>query len=306
MVRPLLITVVGPTAIGKTRLAVSLARHFETEVISADSRQFFREMSIGTAVPTEEEQEGIQHHFVQHISVEQPYSVGDFERDALELINQLSTRHTTLIMAGGSGLYADAVLYGLDPFPEVDKGVREALMTTLEQEGLSALQQELKESDPEYYNKVDLQNPHRLIRALEVIRSSGLPFSSFRNKAKVDRPFASVLIGLKADREVIYERINQRVDQMMEQGLEEEARALYPLRELNALQTVGYKELFAYFDGEISREMAVDRIKQNTRRFAKRQLTWFRKNKEIQWFDHDSSLEEVVGFIEQYRGGLGG
>ena len=301
----LLITVVGPTAIGKTRWAVSLAKHYNTEVISADSRQFFKEMSIGTAAPTVEEQDGVPHHFVHHLSVEQPYSVGDFEQDALNLIAERSADHSVLIMAGGSGLYVDAVLYGLDHFPEVEAGIREDLVRTLDNEGLAALQTELQRTDPEYYKKVDLQNPQRIVRALEVIRSSGQPFSSFRKRAKDKRPFASVLIGLKADREVIYERINQRVDQMMEQGLEKEARALYPLRELNALQTVGYKELFAYFDGEISREMAVDRIKQNTRRFAKRQLTWFRKNKDIKWFDHDSSLEEVVGFIEQYRGGLG-
>ena len=301
----LLITVVGPTAIGKTRWAVSLAKHYNTEVISADSRQFFKEMSIGTAAPTVEEQDNVPHHFVHHLSVEQPYSVGDFEQDALNLIAERSADHSVLIMAGGSGLYVDAVLYGLDHFPEVEAGIREDLVRTLDNEGLAALQTELQRTDPEYYKQVDLQNPQRIIRALEVIRSSGQPFSSFRKRAKDERPFASVLIGLKADREVIYERINQRVDQMMEQGLEKEARALYPLRELNALQTVGYKELFAYFDGEISREMAVDRIKQNTRRFAKRQLTWFRKNKDIKWFDHDSSLEEVVGFIEQYRGGLG-
>ena len=294
-----LISIVGPTAIGKTSLSIDLAKAFETEIISADSRQFFREMNIGTAVPSSEELAAAPHHFIQHISVEDAYSVGDFERDALQKLEQLFQRHDKVIMVGGSGLYVDAVTKGLDEFPEIDPQIRISLNDLFAAEGLPALQKQLSQLDPEYYSEVDTENPHRLIRALEVSLGTGKPYSSFRKKKAAQRPFKSVLIGLTADREVIYDRINRRVDLMLEQGLLEEAKALAGKKHLNALNTVGYKELFAFLEGRCSLEEAVEEIKKNTRRFAKRQLTWFRKNPEIHWFDHITPTEEIIDMIKK-------
>ena len=294
-----LISIVGPTAIGKTSLSIDLAKAFETEIISADSRQFFREMTIGTAVPSSEELAAAPHHFIQHISVEDAYSVGDFERDALQKLEQLFQRHNKVIMVGGSGLYVDAVTKGLDEFPEIDPQIRISLNDLFAAEGLPGLQRQLSQLDPEYYSEVDTENPHRLIRALEVSLGTGRPYSSFRQKKAAQRPFKSVLIGLTADREVIYDRINRRVDLMMEQGLLEEAKALAGKKHLNALNTVGYKELFAFLEGRCSLEEAVEEIKKNTRRFAKRQLTWFRKNPEIHWFDHTTPTEEIIDMIKK-------
>lgn len=294
-----LISIVGPTAIGKTSLSIDLAKAFETEIISADSRQFFQEMNIGTAVPSSEELAAAPHHFIQHISVEDTYSVGDFERDALQKLEQLFQRHNKVIMVGGSGLYVDAVTKGLDEFPEIDPQIRISLNDLFAAEGLPALQRQLSQLDPEYYSEVDTENPHRLIRALEVSLGTERPYSSFRQKKAAQRPFKSVLIGLTADREVIYDRINRRVDLMMEQGLLEEAKALAGKKHLNALNTVGYKELFAFLEGRCSLEETVEEIKKNTRRFAKRQLTWFRKNPEIHWFDHTTPTEEIIDMIKK-------
>ena len=289
-----LIVVVGPTAIGKTKLGIGLAKHFKTEVISSDSRQFFKEMRIGTAVPSQEELSEVPHHFIQHKSIHQSYSVGDFEKEALLLIDKLFQTNDYVVMVGGSGLYTDAVVHGLDEFPEVPSEIRVALNTKMEEEGIESLQEELKEKDPSYYNRVDLMNPHRLIRALEICRATGLPYSSFLKKASAKRSFETIYVGITAEREVIYDRINQRVDLMIQDGLLEEVKSLYNHRHLNALQTVGYKEIFRFLDGEIELEFALEEIKKNTRRFAKRQLTWLRKNPEILWVNHDAKPEEVI------------
>ncbi|NER13320.1 tRNA (adenosine(37)-N6)-dimethylallyltransferase MiaA [Leptobacterium flavescens] len=294
-----LISVIGPTAIGKTALAIKLAQYFNTEIISADSRQFFKEMRIGTAVPSAEELKSANHHFIQHISIFDEYSVGDFEKDALKKLEDLFKVHDTVIMVGGSGLYVDAVLKGLDHFPEVDPQIREELQKDLEENGIEHLQKRLKELDKSYYEKVDLQNPHRLIRALEICIGSGRPYSSFLKNTSKERPFTAVKVGLTAERPIIYDRINRRVDIMIKEGLLEEAKALYPHKELNALQTVGYKELFQYFEGTWSEEFAVEEIKKNTRRFAKRQLTWYRKNPEVLWFDFEAPFDKIIAGIEE-------
>ena len=297
MKKKVLLAVVGPTAIGKTALGIQLAKHFDTEILSADSRQFFKEMEIGTAVPSQEELAQVPHHFIQHKSIFEPYSVGDFEKEAMTVLDGLFQQKDKVVMVGGSGLYVDAVVHGLDEFPEVDPDIRTALNQKLEKNGLSSLQEELKLKDPTYYKIVDLENPHRLIRALEVCRASGQPFSSFLNRPKPKRPFKTLYVGLEAPREVIYERINQRVDLMMQAGLLEEAERLYPHKTLNALQTVGYKELFEYLDGHCTLEFAVSEIKKNTRRFAKRQLTWLRKNKDILWIPYNGETEKVLQII---------
>lgn len=294
MSQKILLAVVGPTAIGKTSLGILLAKHFETEIVSADSRQFFKEMEIGTAVPSPSELNTATHHFIQHKSIFEPYSVGDFEREAMELLETLFQKHDIVVMVGGSGLYMDAVVNGLDEFPEVDPEIRTTLDQKLQQEGLEFLQNELKDRDPEYYNTVDLENPHRLIRALEVCIAAGKPYSSFLDQDKPKRPFKTLYIGLEAPRNIIYERINARVDHMMEAGLLGEVKKLYPHRKLNALQTVGYKELFEYIDGHCSLESAVSEIKKNTRRFAKRQLTWLRKNEGILWVEYDAEPNNMI------------
>ena len=279
-----LLTIVGPTAIGKTSLAIDLALHFGTEIISCDSRQFFKEMSIGTAVPSAKELAQANHHFIQHKSIFESYSVGDFERDAITLLTELFQRNDVVIMVGGSGLYADAVLYGLDDFPEVSTEVRNELNTHYQVQGIAYLQTKLKDLDPIQYERMDIQNPQRMLRALEVCIASGKPYSSFLNKKKILRDFANVTIGITAEREVVYERINRRVELMLEEGLLIEAQRLFPYKELNALQTVGYRELFDFLEGKTSLDFAVEEIKKNTRRFAKRQYTWFHKNKDIHWF----------------------
>jgi tRNA dimethylallyltransferase len=294
-----LVSIIGPTAIGKTAVAIELARHFSSEIISADSRQFFREMEIGTAVPSEEELASVKHHFIGHKSIFENYSVGDFEREAIQNINGLFKKHDILFLVGGSGLYVDAISKGLDDFPKTDPKIREGLNQRFQEEGLKPLQEELKKRDPEYHGKVDLENPHRLIRALEICIGTGKPYSSFLNQKKEKRPFQTLKIGLDAPRETIYSRIEKRVDMMMENGLLEEAKRLLPHKNLNALNTVGYKELFQYLEGEISLESAVSEIKKNTRRFAKRQMTWFKKDPEITWFPYDGPVSEIIGFIGQ-------
>lgn len=289
-----LITVVGPTAIGKTSLAIELANGFNTEIISSDSRQFYKEMQIGTAVPSPEELQLAKHHFIQHISIHDLYSVGDFERQAMRCLNDLFQTHDIVVMAGGSGLYNKAIVEGLDHFPKVDAGIRKELNRQLAEKGIAVLQEQLQTLDPVSYSTIDLQNPHRIIRALEISIGTGKPFSSFLNLNQQQRSFTTIKIGLTAERSVIYERINRRVDIMMENGLLDEAKSLYPHRYLNALQTVGYKELFQYIDGEISLEFAVSEIKKNTRRFAKRQLTWLNKEQDIHWFDFQTPHQQIT------------
>ncbi|WP_299486472.1 tRNA (adenosine(37)-N6)-dimethylallyltransferase MiaA [uncultured Allomuricauda sp.] len=295
-----LIAVVGPTAIGKTKLGIQLAEHFNTEVVSADSRQFFREMNIGTAVPSEEELNTVPHHFIQHKSIFEPYSVGDFEKDVLATLDKIFKIKDHAVIVGGSGLYVDAVIKGLDEFPKVKPQLRETLNQKFKEEGLPYLQKELLSKDPEYYAIVDIENPHRLIRALEICMTTNQPYSSFLNQKKAVRMFDSLYVGIDADREVIYERINNRVDLMMEAGLLTEAEKLYPNRHLNALQTVGYRELFQYFDGNFTLDFAISEIKKNTRRFAKRQLTWLRKNNSILWVGYDDEPEAIASKIKQH------
>ncbi|OEY71506.1 tRNA (adenosine(37)-N6)-dimethylallyltransferase MiaA [Salegentibacter salarius] len=293
-----LINIVGPTAIGKTSLAIQLANKFDTEIISADSRQFYKEMRIGTAVPSADELQAAKHHFIQHISIEDNYNVGDFESEAIQKLDELFQNNNIVIMVGGSGLYTKSVLEGLDYFPEVSLEIRQELNLKLEKEGLDTLQQQLHKLDPDYYKIVDLENPHRVIRALEVCISSGNPYSSYLNQPKKKRNFTAISIGLSADREIIYDRINERVDLMIDEGLLDEAEGLFTKRELNALNTVGYKELFAFLEGKDSLETAVSEIKKNTRRFAKRQLTWFRKDRETNWFEYKTPVEEIQQFID--------
>lgn len=294
-----LITIVGPTAIGKTALSIQLANTFNASIISCDSRQFFKEMTIGTAVPEPEELNTAKHYFIQNRSVFEPYNVGEFERDALKKLEQLFKENPIQIMVGGSGLYVDAVLKGLDYFPEVDSKIRENLALKLEKDGIEVLQQQLKELDIETYNAIALDNPHRIMRALEICIGSGIPYSTFKNKPKKPRNFHNIKIGLNADREIIYTRINQRVDSMIANGLIEEAKSLYSHKNLNALQTVGYRELFSFFDGIFTKEFAVSEIKKNTRRFAKRQLTWFKRDENILWFDYLTAFETIKNTIKK-------
>lgn len=295
-----LVAIVGPTGIGKTSLSIALARKFNTEILSADSRQFYKEMNIGTAAPTAEELQAAPHHFIHNISIREEYSVGDFERDALQKTDDLFKHHSILILVGGSGLYVKSLLEGLDNFPEVDPAIREELNLQLAEKGLDPLKEKLQQLDPHHYARIDKENPHRVIRALEICLGTGRPYSSFLEGPKPTRNFKTIKIGLTAPREIIYNRINKRVDIMMDEGLLEEAKRLYPLRELNALNTVGYKELFSFLDGNCSLEEAIEEIKKNTRRFAKRQLTWFRKEKDINWFDYRTPAEEIREFIEKH------
>jgi len=294
-----LITVVGPTAIGKTALSILLAKHFKSDIISCDSRQFFKEMKIGTAVPEKAELAAATHHFIQNKSIFEAYNVGQFERDTLKKLATLFQENSVQIMVGGSGLYVDAVLNGLDAFPRVAPSIREKLNLELESKGLESLQNRLKELDIETYKNIAIDNPQRVIRALEVCIGSGTPYSTFKNKPKTPRNFTSIKIGLEAERPSIYDRINLRVDRMLENGLLEEAKALHEYKQLNALQTVGYRELFSFFEGEVTQEFAVSEIKKNTRRFAKRQLTWFKRDKETLWFDSLTDIEKIITDISE-------
>ena len=294
-----LISVVGATAIGKTSLSIQLAKHFNADIISCDSRQFYKEMSIGTAVPSSEELAAAPHHFIQNRSIFDDYSVGDFEKDALQKLNELFKKNNIVIMVGGSGLYANAVIDGLDYFPEVDAQIRIDLNKKLEKGKLEELQNQLKELDIDSYTTIEIENPHRLIRALEICIGSGLPYSSFKKKDKKQRNFKALKIGLTADREIMYDRINQRVDIMMNLGLLDEAKKLFPNKHLNALQTVGYRELFGYFEGEFTLDFAISEIKKNTRRFAKRQVTWNKKDLDIHWFDYTSKPETIIEKLQK-------
>ncbi|TDS11124.1 tRNA (adenosine(37)-N6)-dimethylallyltransferase MiaA [Sphingobacterium paludis] len=296
--RKKLIAVVGPTAVGKTAMAIRLAQHFNTEILSADSRQFYREMSIGTAKPSEEELEQAKHHFIDSHSIATAYSAGDYERDALALLKGLFETRDIVVMVGGSGLFVRALCEGLDDLPRAPAEVRETLNKLYEEQGIAALQEKLRLLDPSYFQSADVQNPQRVIRALEVIDATGLPFSSFHGKMQSARPFDIITVGLHMEREQLYERINQRVDQMMADGLLEEVRTLLAYRDKPALLTVGYAELFAYLDGDITLEEAVARIKQNTRRYAKRQITWFKKYGNTQWFT-SSEWGSLLRYIEE-------
>ncbi|MDM1464769.1 tRNA (adenosine(37)-N6)-dimethylallyltransferase MiaA [Myroides odoratimimus] len=293
-----LIVVIGPTAIGKTALGIKLAQHFNTNIISCDSRQFYKEMAIGTAVPSKEELAAAPHHFIQNISIHDTYSVGDFEREALAKLDELFTDNPVQVMVGGSGLFVNAILNGLDDFPDVDPSVREQLNQDLAEKGLPYLQNMLKELDPIHYEKVAIDNPQRVTRALEICIGTGKPYSSFLNIKQHTRNFTPIVIGLEADREKMYERINKRVDIMLDNGLLKEAQDLYPYRDNNALQTVGYRELFAYFDNEFTLEFAIEEIKKNTRRFAKRQITWFKRTPDVMWFDYLTAPEQILKAVE--------
>jgi len=281
------LTVEGPTAVGKTAFAIALAQAYKTVVLSADARQCYREMRIGVARPSPEELALVPHYFVADRSLHEPLSAGSFEREALALLAELHLDHRVVVVAGGSGLYVQSLLEGLDRFPPVPENVRSETRTLLERGGLEALQGALKKEDPAYAAEVDLQNPHRLLRALEVCRAAGRPYSSFRLQRLAARPFQTLRLVLHRDREELYQRIERRVDQMMAAGLEAEARALYALRRLSPLDTVGYRELFRYFEGEFSLEQAVGEIKKNTRRYAKRQETWLRGQTDLIPFDPD-------------------
>ncbi len=305
-----LITIIGPTAIGKTSLSIALAKHFNCEIVSCDSRQFFKEMTIGTAVPSPEELTLAKHHFIQDKSIFENYTVGDFEKEALMKIEELFKTNDYVILVGGSGLYVDAVLKGFDDFPEIDNLIREAVNSNYEKFGIEYLQQKLKELDIDYFEKITLenpqtlQNPQRMMRFVEVCLGSGKPYSSFLNKEKNSRSFIPIIVGLEAERSIIYDRINQRVDLMMQQGLLDEAKKIFPYKDLNALQTVGYRELFSYFDGEITLDFAIEEIKKNTRRFSKRQLTWFKRTENVKWFDYLSDTKQIITYITNKKSQL--
>jgi tRNA dimethylallyltransferase len=299
-----LITIIGPTAIGKTSLSIALAKHFDCDIISCDSRQFYKEMKIGTAVPTKKELASVPHHFIQNKSIFENYSVGDFEKEALTKLDELFLKNTIQIMVGGSGLYVDAVLKGIDTFPEIDLKFREEVRLNYEKKGMKYLQNQLKELDLEYYeyiantNPQTLQNPQRMMRFIEVCIGTKKPYSSFLNKEKNRRNFTPIIIGLETKREMMYDRINQRVDLMINEGLLTEAEKLAPNKKLNGLQTVGYRELFDYLEGKTTLDYAIEEIKKNTRRFAKRQLTWFKRSENTIWFDYLLDRMEIINFIK--------
>lgn len=301
-----LITIIGPTAIGKTALSIALAKEFHCDIISCDSRQFFKEMVIGTAAPTQQELSEANHHFIQNKSISESYSVGDFEKEAIKKLEDLFLTNNYVVLVGGSGLYVDAILKGFDEFPEINTSVREEVNQNYEQFGISYLQQKLEFLDFEYFQKIKaenpqtLQNPQRMRRFVEVCIGTGKPYSSFLNQKKINRNFTPILIGLEAERSVIYERINQRVDAMMTAGLLPEVQGLYSYKNLNALQTVGYRELFGYINGEYPLDFAIEEIKKNTRRFAKRQLTWFKRNEKVRWFDFNTSFKEILDYISSH------
>ena len=292
-----LVVITGPTGIGKTEVSIKVARHFNAEIVSADSRQIFKELNIGTAVPSTEELAAIPHHFIQSHSVEENYNASRYETEALELIDKLFQQKEVLLLVGGSMLYIDAICKGIDSMPDADREVRAALKKQLEEEGLESLRLQLKTLDPEYYKKVDLKNPNRIIHALEISIQTGKPYSSFRSDTPKKRPFQIIKIALNCDRQVLHNRINLRVDKMMEAGLETESRSVYHKKQLNSLNTVGYQELFAYFDGEISREKAIELIKRNSRRYARKQITWFRRDETVKWFE-PTNTEEIIEWID--------
>jgi tRNA dimethylallyltransferase len=295
-----LIIIAGPTAVGKTSFSIPLAKHFQTEIISADSRQFYKELQIGTAKPTLNEQQGVKHHFLDFIHVEQDYSAGQFEKEAIAILKNKFKEKDEMIVCGGSGLFIRALCEGFDDLGELNPVVRENLNKDLKNKGISYLLELLKEKDPHFYTIVDKNNPRRVLRALEVYFNTGRPYSEQRTSVKENRFFKTIYILLERPREILYERINKRVDEMIELGLEEEARTLLPYKQCNSLQTVGYREFFAYFNGEISKSECIEKIKQNTRHYAKRQLTWFRNqgNYNVINLEEANALSTVLHYIE--------
>ena len=291
-----LIVVTGPTASGKTSTAIKIAKTLGTEIISADSRQFYKELPIGTAAPTKSELNEVQHHMVHILNIDDKYDVADYERDVLLLLKHLFLKHNVVVISGGSGLFIDAICNGLDSIPDISENNRKSVNDLYENGGLIALQNELQRLDPEYYNIVDKQNPRRLQRALEVCYQTNLPYSSFRKNTSKVRDFKIIKIALLWERNELISRINQRVEQMVSDGLVDEARSVYHKRHLNSLNTVGYKELFQYFDGNVSLDEAIENIKISTRQYAKRQMTWLRKNNDYQWFKIDE-LDKMIDFI---------
>jgi len=293
-----LIVILGPTGVGKTEISIDIAAHFNAEIISADSRQFYIEMKTGTAVPSDIQLNKVKHHFIRFISVREYYSSSLFERDVLKLLYTLYENNQIVIMTGGSGMYIDAVCNGIDDIPDIDPAVREKYTNKFRDEGIEGLRVALKLLDPEHYRKVDLKNPKRIIRALEICESTGRPYSAFMTKRKVKRDFIIIKIGLERERKELYEKINSRVDSMLEEGLEEEARQLFEFRDLNALKSVGYSEFFDFFEGKTSRAKAIELIKRNSRRYAKRQITWWTRDKEINWFSPDQ-VQDIKMYIEE-------
>ena len=295
-----LIVITGPTAVGKTACCLEIARHFGIPVINADSRQIYKELRIGTARPTEAEMQQVKHYFVGTLGLDDYYSASLYEQQVLQLLEEQFKTHDYALLAGGSMMYIDAVCDGIDDIPTVDDQTRETLKARLASEGLEKLVEELKQLDPEYYEIVDRQNPRRVVHGLEICLMTGKTYTSFRKKEKKQRPFQIIKIGLNRPREELYERINQRVDHMMAEGLLDEAKAMYPKRQLNALNTVGYKELFDYLDGRWSLEEAVERIKGNTRRYARKQLTWYKKDEHIKWFN-PNEIKTIIDYITHYE-----
>jgi tRNA dimethylallyltransferase len=293
----ILIVLLGPTGVGKTDVSIDIAGRFRSEIISCDSRQFYTEMFIGTAVPQDNQLKSINHHFIRSLSVKDYYSASLFERDVLDLLPKLFKENRIVVMTGGSGMYIDAVCSGYDDIPDVDPAVRKKYINKYKKEGIESLRMTLKLLDPEHYNNVDLKNYKRIIRSLEICETTGKPYSAFLKKEKKTRDFSIIKIGLNRPRGELYERINTRADRMINEGLEDEARSLYELKNYNALNTVGYKEFFEYFEGKITREKAIELIKRNSRRYAKRQMTWWAKDKEIRWF-HPDRMQEILDFIK--------
>lgn len=291
-----LLVVLGPTGVGKSAISIQLAKYYQTEIISADSRQFYKELSIGTAVPSVDDLKEVPHHFIQTKSIFDYYNVSAYENEALELIGKLFQSKDLLILTGGSMLYIDTICKGIDDIPTVDPEIREEVIDWYVTNGIEALRERLLEVDPEYYHIVDLNNHKRMLHAVEIHQMTGLPFSSFRKNIKRERPFRILKIGINQDREILYDRINARVLKMMEAGLLEEAKTVYLHRKLNSLNTVGYKELFAHFDGECTLDESVDLIQRNTRKYARKQLTWFRRDQEIQWFE-PQQFTEIVEYM---------
>ena len=295
----ILLSIVGPTASGKSDLALKLAAYFKTSIISADSRQFYRELNAGTAKPTKEELKRIPHHFINSHAITEEFNVGDFEKSALGLLNKLFKEHEILIMVGGSGLFCKAVWEGLDELPIIDKGLRSVINEEVSKNGLDPLLAELSKNDPVYFNEVDQQNPMRIKRAIEVVRSTGHPFSSFHGKAKAPRPFENLKIGIYIDRKVLYQNIDLRMEQMIKKGLFEEVKSLISHQHLNALKTLGYTEVFGYYEGKYDHKETIRLLKRNSRRYAKRQLTWFQKDPEIKWVDPNEGWDRILDQIEQ-------
>ena len=293
-----LVTIIGPTAIGKTGLAIKIAEFYKTEIVSADSRQFYRELNIGTAKPSSSELSKIKHHLINNKSIHEQYNINDFEKDAIESINSIFKKNKVAVLVGGSGLFINSVLYGLDEIPAIDENIRNSLYSDMDSLGIKVLQEKLKLLDPNSYDNIDVDNPRRLIRALEVTIGSGKPYSSFLKKTKKNRNFNVITIGLNQDRAELYEKINTRVDNMIKGGLIDEVKGLYELKNLKTLNTIGYSEVFKYIDEIYSKDECINEIKKNTRRYAKRQLTWFKSIENVKWVSPNYDLKDVLNHIE--------